>query len=449
MHSVIIRYLNLALLGLCLFFAVAAAFVWLIRPGTIEEKQPKIEVPTPPKNVFHQSEEKTSGMGETCFQCQFHPPTIKIPDLKNILIFYGKNGRPDADQEKPQLHFNLPGNKQLATLTPGEKLYLVFTRKTEGSKYAFSPSNDETPLWIEAELSGQEALITVHLMDENGEEVMEPAINREFVLNEKEFVRNVSQPWEMGKWRVDATLLARMRARWFGIDKFLEEHGGDEFKHTIGRQRIDFGEGEDVYSVFVSANDTLVFSKERWKKVEPGEDSLNQPLMVVKKIDDRLMNLELWDVQGKAKVALNLLRSSDNFTHDSFGDTFKFLGARTRTQFLFEIDEERMVIRPQDWLIMTEEGWKKLATVEEIDNFVNRKLVGTLFVFDKIVRKDDKQLIQATVYNQNRTESYPVEIAMQPNSLPSAKKDNALQAPNPEAVTRKVEIEPPSYAKHK
>ena len=419
MLNVIIRYLNLAILGLCLFFAIAAAFVWMLRPSDISEKAPKVQAPNPPHNVFRQPQDSISNLGESSLRCDFHPPTIKIPDLKNILIFYGKNGRPDAELEHPQLHFSLTGSKSFASLTPGDKLYLVFNRKNEGCRYSFSPNNEETTLWLETKLNGNEAQISVHLLDEKGDEVLEPEQNRQFYLTEKEFVRQVSQPWEMGKWRVDATLLARMRARWYGADKFIEEHGGDEYKESVGKQRIDFGEGDDVYSVYVSINDTLVFSKDKWKLVEPGEDSIDHPLLVVKKVDERLMNLELWDVQGKAKASLNLLKSSDNFAHENFGETFKFLGARTRSQFLFEIDSERVLIRPNDWLVLTEEGWKKLATVDDIDNFVNRRLVGTLFVFDKIMRKDDKQIILGTVYNQNRTESYPVEIAMQPTATGS------------------------------
>lgn len=448
MLNVIIRYLNLAILGLCLFFAIAAAFVWMLRPSEIFEKPPKVQPANPPHNVFRQPQDVISGLGDMALRCDFHPPTIKIPDLKNILIFYGKNGRPDADQESPQLHFSLSGSKTFASLTPGERLYLVFNRKNESCKYSFSPNNEETTLWIETRLNGNEAIVTVNLLDEKGDKVVEPEQNRQFTLVEKEYVRQVAQPWEMGKWRVDATLLARMRARWYGPDRFIEEHGGEEFKEAVGKQRIDFGEGEEVYSVFVGVNDALVFSKDRWKKVEPGEDSINLPLLVVKKVDDRLMNLELWDVQGKAKASLNLLKSSDNFAHENFAETFKFLGARTRSQFLFEIDSERVLIRPNDWLVLTEEnGWKKLSTVDDIDNFVNRKLVGTLFVFDKIIRKDDKQIILGTVYNQNRTESYPVEIAMQPTALPVVKKESPEASQ--ETVNKNMDIEPPSYAKHR
>lgn len=447
MLNVIIRYLNLAILGLCLFFAIAAAFVWMLRPSEIPEKAPKVQNGTPPHNVFRQPQDIVSNLGEAALKCEFHPPTIKIPDLKNVLIFYGKNGRPDAEQERPQLHFSLSGSKTFASLTPGERLYLVFNRKNEGCRYSFSPNNEETTLWVETVLNGNEASVTVHLLDEKGDQVVEPEQNRQFALDEKEVVRQVAQPWEMGKWRVDATLLARMRARWYGPDRFIEEHGGDEFKEAVGKQRIDFGEGDEVYSVYVGLNDTLVFSKEKWRKVEPGEDSIRLPLLVVKKVDERLMNLELWDVEGKAKASLNLLRSSDNFAHENFGETFKFLGARTRSQFLFEIDNERVLIRPNDWLVLTDEGWKKLGSADDIDNYVNRKLIGTLFVFDKIIRKDDKQIILGTVYNQNRTESYPVEIAMQPATLPAVKREGG--APSHETVNKNMDIEPPSYARHK
>ena len=75
----------------------------------------------------------------------------------------------------------------------------------------------------------------------------EPKEHAEFTLPEKEFARLSSlATWELGKWRVDGTLLARQKSRWYGVDKFIERHGGDEYKDKKGKQRIDFGEGEEL-----------------------------------------------------------------------------------------------------------------------------------------------------------------------------------------------------------
>jgi hypothetical protein len=133
----------------------------------------------------------------------------------------------------------------------------------------------------------------------------------------------------------------------------------------------------------------------------------------VKKIDERIMNLELWDVEGNGKIVLNLLKSTESWIPQNLQQNFKFVGARTRSQFVFEVDKERVLLSPHDWLVLTETGWKKLVTPEEIDDYVDRKIVGPLFVFDKIERKDDRQMILGTLFNASRTEMAPIELSIQ------------------------------------
>lgn len=453
MQRNIIKYLNTSLLALCLLFALSAAFMWLCRPSEIEEVPPQNIKGSLPKGAFRQPEENYLKVGESALSLNFQAPTLKLPDLKNILIYYGKNGRPDAQTGKEILHFSLAGGKDSKPVSPGGKLFLVYNKKnSDGNKYSFSPENEPTSLWIEPTALHQEAQVKVRLLDDKGGFVESPEQSALFNLPEKEFARNMTQGWEIGKWRVDATILARQKARWVGHDRFLEEHGGEEYKDALGRQRVDFSEGDETYSLFVKVGDSLIYKDDRWQVVQPGENSLTEPLLVVKRVDDRLMNLELWDVQGKGKISLNLLKTTENFAHQNFDQMFKFLGARTRSQFVFEIESERMLLRPKDWLLLTEGGWKKLSTPQEIDDYVDRKLTGTLFVFDEIIRKEERQVMKGTVYNQSRTEAFPVELAMQPSGLHEKGQEKMLpgtkEVKTQEALgKRKQKIEPPSYAK--
>lgn len=451
MQRKVINYLNISILALSLLFAMGAAFLWLLRPGEIHETEPKeVKVQAPP-HAFTLTPDAYDSIKEPVFSLFFEAPKIKLPDLKNILVYYGKNGRPDAEKGKETLHFSILGGKDTSSLSPGERLYLTYSKRPDGAKYGFSPGNAPTGFWIEAYPKMQEAEIFVHLLDIDGNPVKGSDNLANFYLPEKEFARNAVSGWELGKWRVDATLLARQKAKWVGMDKFLEEHGGDEYREVMGRQRIDFGEGDDVYSLFVRAGDSLVWAQDHWKVVEPGLASMNQPLLVVKRVDERLMNFELWDAQGKGKVVLNLLRSQDHYAEQDFDKVFKFVGARTRSQYVFEIDNERMFLRPHDWLLLTEGGWRKLSTPKEIDDYVDRKLTGTLFVFDSIGKKEEKQVIKGTVYNQMRTESYPVELATQATPLPEKKASNSLpesaRLKAQEAVGKsRYKVDPPSYA---
>jgi hypothetical protein len=293
------------------------------------------------------------------------------------------------------------------------------------AQYVFSPQNQETPLWIEVSTLENDALIKVFMKNEQGDLIKEPSAYAQFRLSEKEGAKVPNKPWEMGSWRVDGSLLARQKARWMGPDKFLETHGGDEFKELTGKQRIDFADEDEIYSVYVGMGESLVFDKNRWRVVKPNPSSLNYPLMVVKKIEDRIMSFELWDVGGKNKVILNIIKSGEPWNTQNLTSFFKCLGARTRSQYIFEIEGERVLISPKDWLLKTSESWIKVTTAKEIDDYVNRSLSGLLFVFTGVVAKEGKPVLTGLVYNSSRTEVQEIEIPIQQQGkvTPQGKKE--------------------------
>lgn len=411
-------WINLCLGGAALLFTVAAAALYIALPGEIPVPEDVVVQKPIPKNAFAMPKEAYHAIGAPLLTLQFSPLTMQLPDLRQQLIYYGKNGRPDAREESTLLHFGFVNNKATVSLPPGRQQYILYDKSQMPGKFIFSPNNGETSLWFEAISEGNEAVVSVGMKNEKGEVIREPSDYARFKLPEKEFVRFGGTPWEIGKWRVDGTLLARQRARWYGSDMFMEKHGGKEYAHLLNKQRIDFGEGDEAYSVYVGPGDTLGWEKDKWHLVKPGEDSRGFPLLVVKKIDERLMNLELWDVDGKNKVALNLLKSSEAWVPQNIQQAFKFVGARTRSQFVFEINKTRMFLSPHDWLLLTDKGWKKLITPQEIDDYVDRKVTGPLFVFDAVIRKDDKQYLQGTLFNASRTQSQPIEILLQKGGAP-------------------------------
>lgn len=368
---------------------------------------------TLPKSSFQQPKEAYEELGEPMLSLKSSPITIQLPDLRHSLVYYGKNNRPDADPNNTMMHFGFVGEKTLTSIHPNEPIYLFYDRKQTPQRYAFSSGNAPTSLWIEVAPEGNQVAVKVAIKNEKGELIQEPAAYAQFTLPEKTFVRTNNTPWEIGKFRVDGTLLARQRARWFGVDRFLERHGGKEYLDFVGKQRIDFGEGDDIYSIFVAPDDVMVWEDNRWKVVEAGSETLGRPILLVKKIDDKLMNFELWDPEGKTKVALNLLKSNEPITPTNLVQNFHFVGARTLKQFVFEINKERIILSPQDWLIMTDKGWEKLVTPEEIDAYVDRKLIGYLFVFDAVERRDDRQIMQGTLFNKSRSDMQHIELAMQ------------------------------------
>lgn len=407
-----INYSIAAIAGLLLVLAIIFSFT---RDSAIDISDQVIKKRTLPPCSFAHSKTAYDLIGKSPCDLKFTPQSMQLPDLKNHLIYYGRNGRPDAELERPVLHFSFLGNPSPTPIMSGERLYLYYDRTKSPAQYVFSPGNQETPLWITASAQGNDAIVQVSMKNEFGEIIREPNAYAQIRLSEKENVRPGVKSWEIGKLRVDGSLLARQKARWMGVDRFLERHGGDEFKHLQEKHRIDFTDEENPYSVYVGLNDTLIWDNKRWKTVEPDDNTLDYPLMVVKKIEDRVMNFELWDVGGKNKVSLNLIKSSEAWMPQNLQDAFKFLGARTHSQYIFEVDNQRILISPQDWLLLNDEKWMKLTTSQEIDDYVERKLIGILFVIDGATKKEGRQVLTGVMFNASRTEMQEIEISIQQN----------------------------------
>lgn len=407
--------INRLLCGIIAVFCIGAFLVWLERPSDISSQDitPRTHVL---KNAFEMPQEAYTSINEPIFPLAYTPPTMQVPDLRQQLIYHGKNGRPDAQLDRTVIHFGFRTGQGIFSVRPGEKIYLQYLPKPSTTPYALSPNNQETSLWIETALAENDAMVQVFMKNEKGELIQEPSSHCVFGLQEKEAQKgNAATTWQINNLRVDGTLLARQHARWYGKDPFLENHGGDEYSEFTGKQRIDFGKDDDLYSVFVGVNDCLIWNDEKWVQIKPGEESLKHPLLVLKKVEDRLMTFELWDVEGKAKIALNLLKSTEAWSSQGSQNLqriFKFVGARKKSQFIFEINNERLLLSPNDWLLCTEDGWKKLSDPKEIDEYVTRKATGVLFVFEGIARKDGGQVLIGELYNATRSEMLPVELSI-------------------------------------
>lgn len=402
---------NIGLGGTALCLMTAAAAVTFSRPSTIEVSEAAPKAKVLPENAFQLQKDAYDSIGSSLFTLQFSPPKMQLPDLRNLLTYYGPNGRPDVNLGSNVVYFGLANTRDQGALSEGERLYLLYDRTQNPPRYIFSPGNSPTTLWIEADSEEKGAKIRVSMMNQEGMVVQEPANRSKFELQQKEFAQfNRGSQWKIGDNRVDGTLLARQKAKWYGIDKFFERHGGEEFETTAKKQRIDFTNGEEVYSVFVDQGDVLYWDKDHWHAAKPGPETIGKPLLQVKKVAERLLTFDLWNSDGSNKIVLNLLKSQERWSPQQIQRDFRFLSARTRSQYVFEVDKEKMTLVPRDWLVKTESGWEKLDSVQEIDDYVSRKIQGPLFVFDGVEKRDDRQVLVGTLFNASRTDMKQIEL---------------------------------------
>ncbi|MDP1836062.1 MAG: hypothetical protein Q8K75_09085 [Chlamydiales bacterium] len=411
------NYVLLSCVAILVFLVVVSAF----KSGDNampEGIQLPADIPlTLAKNSFAQPEAAYNDIGAPVLTTSIVQPKLELPDLRAYLNYYGTNARPDIGAASKLLYFGLKGTEVPVGAPDGEKLYLRYDATKKPGMFVFSPENRPTNLWIIAKKDDTKANIQVGMVDENGAPVTEPIARATFVLAARDFTRAGGATWEIGKWKVDGTLLARQRARWFGQDQFLNKHGGEEFDEQEGRERIEFGEANERFVVYVKEGDCLIWDGQKWHPIQVGEASRGFPLMCVNKVDERLMRLDLWDAGGQGHVALNLVKSREAWTPKTFEQDFKFVSSRTLSQYVFEVKKDRIVLRPFDWLLLTEKGWIPLNSVEEIDGYVDRKTPGVLFVFAGPAQKEDKQVLRATLYSPSRTETFDIDFPLDQSSI--------------------------------
>ncbi|MFZ0565749.1 MAG: hypothetical protein WAM28_06155 [Chlamydiales bacterium] len=444
-------YLNLVFVCLIGFTAM---FFFLLpdnEPSLSVESSPRFSLP---KSPFTQSET----IGSAAFEqgplsLKWVPPKMQLPSLKEELVFYGKNNRPDVPSGTCIYHIGLKGAIEPSSFTEREPIYLVYHRNEVSSlpqlplpsqdgplwgdttsssqgRYLFSPNNQPTPLWLEINgINEQSVEIKVSMIDEQGSMVTSPPELHKFSLQATPLPNSQLMGWKLNGYRVDPTLLVRQKARWIGWDCFLEWHGGEEFAFTSGRERIDFLDGETPYSCYVRENDFLVWKEDHWEFPKPNEATLELPLLAIKKVDEKIMSLQLWPPKGKGSINLNLIRSKDRDGMPNLSQNFKFIGAKTWAQFIIECPNgDRMTLKANDWLLLTSEGWKELKTSEEIDDYVQHRLTGPLFVLDKLTKQNGQQVLIGHLFNTSRTEVQ--QVTLKETSLANFYQDDSFDLKN-------------------
>ena len=211
---------------------IFAAFYFVSRPNEIQINTIATIKRTLPKNAFTQLKEAYDEWGGSILNLKFYPMTMQLPDLRKYLIYYGKNDRPDAKDAQPVLHLAFTGNKTVTSASPGEKIYVLYDRHVNPPQYVFSTDRTETPLWIEATAIDKEAHIKVSMRNDNGQMIQEPWAHAQFVIPQREYVRT-GTPWEIGKFRVDESLLAGKRRAGMGLIVFWKTMGAKNIVKSL------------------------------------------------------------------------------------------------------------------------------------------------------------------------------------------------------------------------
>ena len=451
------KWLFLATFGLCCLAGLSLVrFTFLYLSSSPFELQqtdappsPDIEnkaLPTPfaPPNGY-------TGIGEPVLHLTLGEPNIAVPDFRNLLSYYGTNERPDSTHQSPPLQFGLSNGQNQFTVISGQPLYLSYNK--QNNSYEPSPENTPTNLWFVAKRQENTATIEMRVKTLSGKIIDTPANLSSFQLPEKDYIKSTSEKWEIGKLRADPTLLARQRARWYGQDKFINAFGGSEYPEEENHEWIEWSgkdkDKNDLYGIYLAAGECAIWRNDRWERAKLGPETQPFALLCLKTVEERSLKFDLWNLEGKGKIQINLLRSTLPWNPEALVREFKYIATRTLSQYIFELKGKRMTLVPGDWFLLTENGWEKLSTVREVDDFVNRTLNGVLFTFDDVAKKDDRPVMKGRLFSEPRSDIFEFEIPLELESEepshgkpPPVNKFSEMQSPLHSSVLDKNQIHP-------
>jgi len=385
-----------------------------------------IEPPPPEKTVlkilpksFRLEDKAYVAFGEPLLSVQSSAPIQKLPDLRPLIISYGITCRPDCEAADSQILIGIRGQREHEAVRLNEHVYLRYDSKSHLNRWQISPNNAPTPIWIELERVDSQVVAHLKMKNAQGEFILEPYEAGHFILPEMAppLSQEVLSKWRVGGLNVDTTILTRQRAEWHGQDLFLDMYGGDEFAHTKNAERINFDEEGRSYSVFVRANDMLVYDESGWHIPENREDSKGKPLLFIKKIQDGVIYFDLWENEGKMKLPLELRRIPLP-EYRPLPLDIKLVGARSKRDWIAQIASKRELLRADDWLLIHQGQYRRLTKPEELDDYVQGVLKGDLVVLDGVKRVNNEMCLTGLEFNESRTQYVPVAIPLYKHETP-------------------------------
>lgn len=407
-----LRFINLLLLCTVVAVGVFTFLSWInIKPATILEPAPKKPFALP--HSFEQPPAALQAIGKPFIALEKTEIKLSLPDLRNVLIYYGSTMRPDVSEAAATVQMGIRGTTMPTAVTVGAPIYMKYESKGNIGRWSFSPENKPTSIWIEVKPEETICQIAVFMTDSEGNKIGEPADFATFSLSlvHLPYTAQGQNVFEVGGQRADASLLIRQKCAWFGQDIFLQELGGEDFKFAFTKERIDFLDPENAYHVFVGPGDCLAFSDNRWHEVTPGPDSLDKPLLVAKKIDDKSIVFDLWDPKGKVRIPIELRKAN---AMPAFASKFdlKLVGARSRRDWIAELGGTRMLLRADDWLVLQDNVWQKITSSQELDDYITGKTRGPLLVLEGSEKVGNDIGLVGRVYDYTRTQVVPLRISL-------------------------------------
>ena len=189
-------------------------------------------------------------------------------------------------------------------------------------------------------------------------------------------------------------------ARFWGQDLLREKYGD-----STPVQRMEIG----TDAIDCAPNDWLIFKDRKWQKISDLEKSEGLPIAHVKTASPQALEMEGWD--GTSHIRLKMPISPLPPLKIRGEELFSQLRVRSEKQISCIMDKQCLILRAGDWVVRSANRWKIVRKKEEKALFLEGKIVGELFVLDRIDSKGAVKSIAGQCFSARRTQALPIEFA--------------------------------------
>lgn len=344
-----------------------------------------------------------------------------VPDLSREILVLARSSRPDCDPKDRILLLSTKSNSEQRTVTLGEQIFLSCNKKKdEEPTYTFS--DKKTPLWIKPILSGQEDICL-----EIGQ--FSPCKEGEGFLEEvgQVLVQQVRSSAFKEK-RESAFLSSIRQAKWWGNDCLLKQYGGQEYREMMQKQKVEIPSEFGSQFYFLSAGDYLEWQEGCWQQTPLSSAKPGCPLAFVKSISSKNMEVEVWDEKGFYPQILNFeLQNPSKLQKTDLNNSLVRL--RSSSQVTCTLGKRRFILKEGDWLLKVGKSWRNLKRSKDIEDCLQHKLRGELFIFDSIDKEQGKLFLKGSIFDEMRMQITPVSIPISPEEHSSSKGKKTKASP--------------------
>ncbi len=393
-------------IGLFVVAAVSICFIFFSFRQRELESPPLTGILSLPKNSFE-------AIGQGVFNLQ-RQDVQQLPNLRDELILRALNTRPDAKQMEeesgqPRFLFGFRGNPVPVTAKSGQILYLSWEKAALAKKDWYGPpapisiSSTPTPWTIEPLVLENQVFIAAKTAKETDE----------LLLKKSEGPNAIREKVQNTIWY---QLLKT--ARFWTTDRFCSSYS----QTTANSLKVGFGRLNSAKVLIIDPGQYLFFASGEWQQGNL-EFAGGRPLAQVLSQTDSALTLQIWDESGFFLETISIPPlSPESYPFTKMDALFSALKARNNSEVSSVMGKRRVVLKPGDWWIKTERGWRRLKKRGEIEDYLSFRLLGELFVVDGLEMFQGKTVIKGQQFDplRQRMQSFLLPIAEAPgrNSKP-------------------------------